>query len=217
MPAVLHDAHDVRGTCRRDRRALVHRPVEIGHLLQHHRGVFALIRILAAVHLGKHDAEGVNVGLRRVGPSSEQLGGHPQGSAAGSQLLLLAEAEVGDLGSELGVDEDVLGLEVAMDDQRVRGVEEAHALSDVAEDGEDHLAVYHHGLVVQQVIQGAVIHALHDEHGLSVPISDDSAHDGGDAGMTELGEDAHLLHEVGLELGVLVFLEGAERQKSRFH
>jgi hypothetical protein len=93
-------------------------------------------RNLAGQRLIQHDAERIEVRLAADGVPERLLGGDVVGRAehapADRQAGLVAAAgdpEVGDLGSRLGVEQDVLRLDVAVDDPvRVGGVQRARDL-----------------------------------------------------------------------------------------
>mmetsp|Transcript_8110 Transcript_8110/g.22928 ORF Transcript_8110/g.22928 Transcript_8110/m.22928 type:complete len:673 (+) Transcript_8110:947-2965(+) len=112
------------------------------------------------------DAQGVDVRfLRAARAFLEELRGHPQRGAPGQRAarrLEEGQPEVADLRGERGVDEDVLGLEVAVDEGRLRLVQVAQALDDVQDDPEQQLHV-HRVLPVDHGVQGAVLHLLHDD------------------------------------------------------
>ena len=103
--------------------------------------VLAAERDVPDEHLVEDDAERVDVGLA-VDLVAERLLGRDvvrraEDAAVGRQALLLERAgdpEVGDLRRALLVDEDVLGLDVAVDDPaRVRGAERAGDLDRVGQ------------------------------------------------------------------------------------
>ena len=52
-----------------------------------------------------------------------------------------------------------------MNNEGVGGVQEAQTLRNIFEDRQDDLALNGHGIVVQKIIQGAVVHELHHLRG----------------------------------------------------
>ena len=103
--------------------------------------VLAVERDVAGQHLVEHDAERVDVGLAVDVVAERLLGGHvvrgAEHAAVGGQAVVAQRAgdpEVGDLGQALGVQQDVLGLDVAVHDLvRVRATERAGDLDRVGE------------------------------------------------------------------------------------
>jgi hypothetical protein len=111
-------------------------------VLHRHRDlVLAVERDVAGEHLEQHDAERVDVRLAVDVVAERLLGrdvvGRAEHAAVGGQALVVeraGDAEVGDLGRALLVDQDVLGLDVAVDDAaRVRGAERARDLDRVGD------------------------------------------------------------------------------------
>jgi hypothetical protein len=118
--------------------------VDVGH-----GGELARERVLrGAVAVGAHDARG-NVGLVADGAD-------------------LGEPEVGEAGAEAGVEQDVGGLEVAVDHGRPRGVVQVlKAARGALRDTHARRPVERRatrGQVQQVVLQGAQRHVLVDEH-----------------------------------------------------
>ena len=101
----------------------------LAHVLHRHRDlVLAVEGDVAREHLEEDDAERVEVALGvdvlAQGLLGRDVVGRAQHAAVGRQPLLVERAgdpEVGDLGRALLVDEDVLGLDVAVDDAAVVG------------------------------------------------------------------------------------------------
>mmetsp|Transcript_78763 Transcript_78763/g.217783 ORF Transcript_78763/g.217783 Transcript_78763/m.217783 type:complete len:391 (-) Transcript_78763:1595-2767(-) len=192
VPAVAHEHLHVRATGLGDVR-----PLSLLHdRSQDLLGVLSGVGVLARAHLVQQDAERVHVrGGRVAACAPEELRRHPVGRSASADLLLLREAEVGDLGAEARVHQHVLRLEVAVHDDGLGGVQEPQALRNVAEDGQHQLVLDGDRVVVQDVVERAVLHQLHDEHGLHRG-GDHGAHDRCHAGMPHLGERAHLADEI---------------------
>ncbi len=98
---------------------VLHRDADLG---------LGLERDLAGQHLVEQDPERVDVGAGVDLPAHRLLGGDvvggaedPAGRGQAVRLEREGDPEVGDLGPALGVDEDVLGLDVAVDQPRLRG------------------------------------------------------------------------------------------------
>ncbi len=136
--AVQHGAQ--RG--RHLRAAQLHVGDVLAHVLHRHRDlVLAAERDLAGEHLVEHDAQRVDVGLAVDLVAERLLGrdvvGGAQHAAVRGQALVdehARDAEVGHLGRPLGVDQDVLGLDVAVDDAAVvRGAQRAGDLDRVGD------------------------------------------------------------------------------------
>mmetsp|Transcript_5960 Transcript_5960/g.14152 ORF Transcript_5960/g.14152 Transcript_5960/m.14152 type:complete len:402 (-) Transcript_5960:1504-2709(-) len=81
-----------------------------------------------------------------------------------------------------------------MDDWLLERVEEIHALNDIPEDGEHKVSVQLDALVVNKVVEGPVLHVLHDQEGGGAALlGHDGPDDGRDARVAQLGQQAHLL------------------------
>ena len=117
------------------------RELDVGQLLAdvlHRDGdlVLALERDVAGEHLVEDDAERVEVALPGDGVAERLLGrdvvGRAEHAPVGGQAVLVErarDAEVGDLGRALLVDQDVLRLDVAVDDAAARARRRAPARS----------------------------------------------------------------------------------------
>ena len=152
-------------------------------------------------HLVEHDAERVDVGLP-VDVVAERLLGRDvvrraEHAAVGGQPLLLqraGDAEVGDLGGALLVDEDVLRLDVAVDDAaRVRGAERAGDLDRVGDRLVDRQAPH----AADPLLERLALDVLEDDVGPAVLLARVDHAD--DVRVVELGDGARLAPEA-LEL-----------------
>mmetsp|Transcript_28762 Transcript_28762/g.81108 ORF Transcript_28762/g.81108 Transcript_28762/m.81108 type:complete len:254 (-) Transcript_28762:3827-4588(-) len=171
----------------------------IRDLFQHFIAVFSFVRLLTGVDLKQHDSKGINICCDRIHSfASQQFRCHPERSASCPKTPLLRKAKIGNLCAEaLPIDENVLSLEVAMDDVWSGSVEEAHSQRNVVEDCMDVVTLQQKRIVVDDIVQGAVVHVLHHEQGIFG--IQNGAHDGRDVGMSQLGQMAHLSDKIGLQ------------------
>ncbi len=133
--------------------------------------VLALERDLAGEHLEQHDAQRVEVGLAGDLVAERLLGGdvvgRAQHAAVGRQALLVeraGDAEVRHLRAALRVDQDVLGLDVAVDDVALmRDAERARDLDRVGDRLGDGEAAH----AADAVLQRLALDVLEDDVGAS--------------------------------------------------
>ncbi len=193
-----------------------------GALHEGDEDVVSLEGELTGEELEEHEAEGVDVGARVEGVALGLLGGHVLGGADGGAQLGafalddggvlsegLGDAEVEDLGEVSdacdGFEDDVGGLEVAVDDVAAVGLLEA--CGDLDEDAEG--ASQLDGVVLpEELLQGAPGDELHDEEEGAVGLFAE-VEDGDDVGVSEPGEDAGLAHEV-VGVSIVVGSEAVE-------
>mmetsp|Transcript_114795 Transcript_114795/g.256216 ORF Transcript_114795/g.256216 Transcript_114795/m.256216 type:complete len:272 (-) Transcript_114795:149-964(-) len=199
LPALLHKDGRLRWARLGDIRT--HLLLRIRHSIEHILKILVVIWLLTTVHLAQEDAEGVDIGRTCACGAAKQLGCHPERCAAAADFLLLGEAEVCYLCTESGINEHIGSLEVAVHDHRLGSMQETHTLRYITEDGQHELALDDDGFIVQQVVQGAMVHQLHDEHRLAPP-GNHRPHHCRDARMPELGEQAHLHDEIALQTRV---------------
>ena len=131
--------------------------------------VLALERDLAGEHLVEHDAQRVEVRLAGDRLAERLLGrdvvGRAEHAPVGGQPLLVERAgdpEVGDLGRALLVDQDVLGLDVAVDD--VAGVGGAERAGDLDRVG-DRLGDRQPPVAADAVLERLALDVLEDDVG----------------------------------------------------
>ena len=126
-PERLHD--DVADGRRNFRAEGFHRPgLLVDVLAQDCQRCGGVEDDLAGEHLEENAAEGVNVGACVSVLACRLFGRHVVGSSHhdacgrhGRQRLATGNTEVRDLGDAVGIDQDVLGLDVAVDDSRLVG------------------------------------------------------------------------------------------------
>ena len=123
-------------------------------------------------------------------------GGSGGGAWSDGEVGFEGEAEVGDVGATVGADEDVVGLEVAVNDARVVGGLKPGG--GVAEGGDDLLGAG--PLVAGPVTEVGPVDELHGDEDLAAKLTD--VVDGDDGGVGELGESLGLAEEAGVALGV---------------
>ena len=195
----VEDRREPRGDLRA---AHLHVGQVLAHVLHRHRDlVLAVERDVAGQHLEQHDAERVDVGLAVDVVAERLLGrdvvGGPEHAAVGGQALLVeraGDAEVGDLGRALLVDQDVLGLDVAVDDVAgVGGGERARDLDRVGDRLVDRQAAH----AADAVLQRLALDVLEDDVGPAVLLPGVDHAD--DVRVAELGDGASLAPEA-LEL-----------------
>ena len=163
--------------------------------------VLAVEGDVAGEHLEQHDAERVDVGLAVDVVAERLLGGDVVGgaehAAVGGQALLVegaSDAEVGDLGRAFLVDEDVLGLDVAVDDVAiVRRLERAGDLDRVG----DRLVDGQPAHAADAVLERLALDVLEDDVGAAVLLT--GVDDADDVRVRELRDGAGLATEA-LEL-----------------
>jgi len=163
------------------------------------------LRALAGEHLVEHDAEGVDVGAR-IGLAGVLLGGHVvggahddigPGEAAGGTGGGAGEAEVGELGAPILGEEDIGGLDVAVDD--ALAVRELQGIANLAGDGEGLLGI--ESGPAQDAAEVGAVHVFHDEIEVALAGLAEVVH-GDDAAMLELGEGAGFALKAGEEIAV---------------
>jgi hypothetical protein len=76
----------------------------------------------------------------------------PERSTCQAILVFGGQSEVSNFGSESRVDQNVLGLEITMENRRLRCMEKPQALSDVADNLHDDLSTCIQGLIPQKII-----------------------------------------------------------------
>jgi hypothetical protein len=195
----VEDRREPRGDLRP---AHLHVGQVLAHVLHRHRDlVLAVEGDVAGEHLEQHDAEGVDVGLAVDVVAQRLLGRHvvrgAEHAPVGGQPLLVeraGDAEVGDLGRALLVDQDVLRLDVAVDDvARVREAERSRDLDRVG----DRLPDRQFAEAADAVLERLALDVLEDDERAPVLLAGvDHAHD---VGVRELGHRARLAAEA-LEL-----------------
>ena len=112
-----HERLDLRRTTIRHRRSFI--DVGISDKLDDFVVVFAFVRIFARIHFVQYYAKRKDVGCACVlRLAAETFGGHPIRGARSTDLLLLRQTKVSNLGAKFAVNEHILCLEVAMDDLR---------------------------------------------------------------------------------------------------
>ena len=138
------------------------------HVLEHHGdGIVRRERHVAGEHLPSHDSHGIQVSLHGrlvvLDHFRRQIRGGAEQHAGGRQCRLrrgLRQAEIGDLHVPAVVDQDVLGLDVAVDDAHaVRRCQSVQRLGDDAQ----HLAHAERALQVHVVTQVHSMHVFHDQ------------------------------------------------------
>jgi hypothetical protein len=76
----------------------------------------------------------------------------PERSTCQAILVFGGQSEVSNFGSESRVDQNVLGLEITMENRRLRCMEKPQALSDVADNLHDDLSTCIQGFIPQKII-----------------------------------------------------------------
>ena len=195
------------------------RKLHVGYLLAHvhhrHRhGRLAVERNLAGEHLVDDDAQRVHIGLAGDGLAEGLLGRHVVGRAEHAPVHREAflgqgarDAEVGDLGAALAAQQNVLGLDVAVDD--LLCVRCAQGARDLDRVGERHRR-FQGGLAPDQVLQGLARDVLEHDVGRShldvgvalvrIPLPCIDHRD--DVGMVQLSDGARLAPEALQLIGV---------------
>jgi hypothetical protein len=174
----------------------------LAHVLHRHRDlVLAVEGDVAGEHLEEHDAQRVEVALRIDVLAQRLLGrdvvGRAEHAPVGGEALLGQRArdpEVGDLGRALLVDEDVLGLDVAVDDAVVVGG--AQGAGDLDRVGH-RLADRQAPVAPDAVLERLALHVLEDDVRRSIVLA--RVDDADDVGVVELRDRARLAPEA-LEL-----------------
>eukprot|EP00287_Rhodomonas_sp_CCMP768_P001899 CAMPEP_0196756810 /NCGR_PEP_ID=MMETSP1091-20130531/102279_1 /TAXON_ID=302021 /ORGANISM="Rhodomonas sp., Strain CCMP768" /LENGTH=154 /DNA_ID=CAMNT_0042105491 /DNA_START=58 /DNA_END=517 /DNA_ORIENTATION=- len=132
----------------------------------------------------------------------QYLGGRPLRGTAESHRVLHAEArepEVCDFDAEVGVDEQVGRLEVAVQNRRGEGVEVEHTLSSLQRHLDAVGGSERERLVLQYLCEGAALEELHDDEHLAVAAGRDRVADPeqlDDVWVVQLGEDRRLVAEL---------------------
>lgn len=153
--------------------------------------------------LVKREREAVDVGRRRwrrsledfrreVRCGAEDFAGVVGGHRAGNGLC---HAEVGDLHDPVVVDEDVLGLDVAMDHSLVMGLGQRGCR--LAADAH-HIRPRQPAMEPQEVPQRRPVHVLHDEEVPALMLAD--VEDGDDVGVLQPGDGSGFVFEGVAEL-----------------
>ena len=163
--------------------------------------VLAVERHVPDEHLVEHDAERVDVRLAVDVVPERLLGRHvvggPEHAPVGGQALLVERArdpEVGDLGRPLAVDQDVLGLDVAVDDvARMGAAERAGDLDRVGERLVDRQPAH----AADALLERLALDVLEDDVGAALVLAGVDHAD--DVRVRELGDRAGLAAEA-LEL-----------------
>jgi hypothetical protein len=99
----------------------------------------------------------------------------------------MAQAEIGQFGSEIRVEKDVFGFEVAMDE--IVGMEVRDGGGDFAEDALDYVGV-HHAVIADEIVEFAPLTVFHDE--INYIVREEDFFEADDIGMIESFEDADL-------------------------
>jgi hypothetical protein len=116
------------------------------------------------------------------------------------------EAEVENFGLAAAGDEDVGGLDVAMDD--ALGVGGVEGVGDFEGDFEEGVEV--EGVAVDAMLKGGAVEILHGDEGLAVLFAD--VVDGADVGVVQGGGRLGFAFEAGEGLGILGDVVGEEFQ-----
>ena len=165
--------------------------------------VVELVGEAAGEHLVEQDAERVGVAGGGDGAAEDLFGagvfgGEGEeafaGEAAGFEGVIAGDeaggAEVEEMGDAVFADEDVVGLEVAMDDEVLVGELDGGA------DGEEEAEFFLEGEVMGSTIfvDADAVDVIHDEEKDAV-VADAAVEEAGDVGVVEGGEDLALLAE----------------------
>lgn len=169
------------------------------------RGAGGLVRHFTGEELVKNDADGVEVGRdANVFGAGEDFGSGVAGGAEDGGAFVVGirgggEAEVTDLGIGVGIEEDVGGLDVAVNDVGGVGVGKSAA------DADDEFAGggLVDGLAVAGVVEGLAVDQLHDDVGHAIGLS--KVVDANEVGVVELGHGAGLGLELFAESWVVEF------------
>ncbi len=174
-------------------------------------------RDLADQHLVEDDAEAVDVGARVGGVAHRLLGGDVVGGAedaagGGHPVLfeLAGDAEVGQFRPPLVVDEDVLGLDVAVD--HVAGVGDAEAAGDLDRVG-DRLLDVEGADPRDPLLQRLAFDVLEDDVGVAVVLAGVDHRD--DVGVGDLRDRPRLLPEALDLVGLLRHLAVHDLDRDR--
>mmetsp|Transcript_52688 Transcript_52688/g.160152 ORF Transcript_52688/g.160152 Transcript_52688/m.160152 type:complete len:228 (+) Transcript_52688:245-928(+) len=189
-PAACHEAHQIRGAIVRQK--LEVRPLAPDHAEPHLAGADLAKRNLLADDLVHDHAEGVHVGLDAVRVRRKYFWRHPmaragvpgQGLRRGAGLQHAGQAEVrhfhhGDVISfeDLALQQQIQGLQVAVDDRRRMAVEVLHRRGDVGQHLELLGPQEHEARVVQHVEGRAAPAVLGDDLGRPVFCDTDEPHE----------------------------------------
>mmetsp|Transcript_52687 Transcript_52687/g.160147 ORF Transcript_52687/g.160147 Transcript_52687/m.160147 type:complete len:242 (+) Transcript_52687:169-894(+) len=189
-PTMCHEAHQVgRAVFRQELQVW---PLSLKHAKPHFRGFELAIRYFLADDLVHDHAEGVHVGLDAVRVRRKYFWRHPmaragvpgQGLRRGAGLQHAGQAEVrhfhhGDVISfeDLALQQQIQGLQVAVDDRRRMAVEVLHRRGDVGQHLELLGPQEHEARVVQHVEGRAAPAVLGDDLGRPVFCDTDEPHE----------------------------------------
>ena len=109
----------------------------------------------------------------------------PERRARGADNLLRRETKVSNLCTKFAVDEYIVRLQVPVNDLRLGRVQETDALGNITKNRKQQIAIERETFVVQNIVQRAHVHVLHDEHRLDA-LFDDSSHYRCDARVAHL-------------------------------
>lgn len=76
--------------------------------------------------------------------------------------------------TKFAINQDVLSLQIAVEHQGGRGMKKAHSLRNISKDWQNNVSFENHCVVVQDIVQGTILHVFHHEHGLRL-LFDNSA------------------------------------------
>ena len=181
-----------------------------GHFVEHDaegKKIGAAVEFFAAQLLGRHVGHGAD---RGAGTGEIEAGGIGEGLriAAGGAGGAgdLRQTEVENLGVAAVGDENVRGLDVAMDDSlAVRGIE---GVGHFDRQGEQALEL--HRPALDQVLQGLAAEALHHDEEMAIVLADFV--DGADVGMVQRRSGAGFAAEAFESLGILGSIVGKKLQ-----
>jgi len=130
-----------------------------------------------------------------LGRKVEHRAHHGAGARHGRGVGKVRQAEIGELGLALGIEQDVAGLHVAVDDLALVGAAQRprHLERDARRFGPGELAL------LQAISQAAARHQLHDE--VTLPALLAHVIDLDDMGVVELRQRAALAHKAQHHLG----------------
>ncbi len=160
-----------------------------GHFIEHDaegKNVGACVEFLGADLFGRHVGNGAENGARagKLGVSCAHgavaIGSHVGTMGAGD----FGEAEIENFGMAALSDENVGGLDVAMDD--AFGVSGIESVGDF--DGDFEESIQFHGLAGNDVLESGAVETFHDHEGMAVELPDFM--DGANIGMVKGGSGA---------------------------